>query len=96
MTDKQLETWKAAMESRLNAMQRQIDEADVRSAAHTEGINLLRGDRQRLTALMDDAGVKHRGREFPAPVAEASATRREVTVRHQQRQLEQGKSPIAE
>lgn len=96
MTDKQFETWRAAMESRLNSMQTQIDEADVRSAAHTEGINLLRGDKQRLAALVEGAGLKSRGREFQAPVATASETRRGANVKQQERLVAQGLSSVAE
>ena len=48
--ERALETWKAAVESRLEAMQMQADKTDERIGNLIEIINLLRGDKQRLEA----------------------------------------------
>jgi hypothetical protein len=52
----------AALKARMDAMQSQLDGQEERIAALVEGVNLLKGDEQRIQALI--APVEKRNRRF--------------------------------
>ena len=88
MTERQLETWMAAMESRLAAMQTQIDQQGEQIGALIETKNLLLGDRQRQQAEVQAqarANGDSQAEKHATPVQKAALIRRNADKRQEER-----------
>jgi hypothetical protein len=88
MSERAMETWKAAMEARLHAMQTQLDSQELRIAALVETHNRMQGDAQRIQAE-EQRRAKEAGENLPekhaTPVQKASLIRRSADKRAEER-----------
>lgn len=82
----------AALETLVQSLVRKQDEHDATIAAHTENINELRGDRQRVEARRheQERGKRGNGPRHQSPVADASAKRQSADAAERERRVNAG------